>query len=130
LLAGVNVCCVCDTSSLDFMHAIDETVEGVGGLHPCLFFSQKMCSCARFFRPIRLLLAWKLVGSLGMECLVEIEKGALLAVVIQHLWSSGCDGGRVQGCWGGFGCLGFHGERERERWSVWLEGGGRGLRLS
>ncbi len=33
-----------------------------------------------------------------MECLVEIEKGALLAVVIQHLWSSGCDGGGVQGC--------------------------------
>jgi hypothetical protein len=56
-LAGVNVCCVRDTSSLDFMHAIDETVEGVGGLHPCLFFGQKMCSCARFFSPIRLLLA-------------------------------------------------------------------------
>jgi len=33
-----------------------------------------------------------------MECLVEIEKGALLVFVIQHLWSSGCDGGGTQGC--------------------------------
>jgi hypothetical protein len=33
-----------------------------------------------------------------MECLVEIEKAALLAVVIQHLFVSfGCEDGGAQG---------------------------------
>ncbi len=32
--------------------------------------------------------------------------------------SSGCEGAAAQGCWGGFGYLGFDGERERERENV------------
>jgi hypothetical protein len=78
---GLNVCCcVRDryTSSLLSCTQLTRRPKKAWVVNSLAYFIVEVCvSCAGLFSPIRLLLAWKFVASLGMECRVEIERRVL-----------------------------------------------------